>query len=98
MSESVVLQSRLFGEELARYLDERDALKHLRAEFNIPSKADISRTSLPPSSASTGTFHPLDPCSHSNSLSQNPQTKPSTSSATPSAYNPSAPQSASSST
>ncbi|KAH7144468.1 pyridoxal phosphate-dependent transferase [Dactylonectria estremocensis] len=42
-----------FGRDLASKLDAADTLKHLRSEFAIPSKADISRTSLPPSTATT---------------------------------------------
>ncbi|CAM1510163.1 Fc.00g004980.m01.CDS01 [Cosmosporella sp. VM-42] len=53
MSEPVVLPSEPYGEELAKRLDEQDGLKHLRDEFNIPSKADISRTTLPSASSNT---------------------------------------------
>jgi kynureninase len=41
-------QSRLFGRDLAVQLDRDDVLRHLRDEFNIPSKADVARSTLPP--------------------------------------------------
>lgn len=47
-----LLSSGVVGEELARQLDQQDDLKHMRDEFNVPSKADISRTVLPPSTSS----------------------------------------------
>ncbi|KFY06274.1 hypothetical protein V491_08740, partial [Pseudogymnoascus sp. VKM F-3775] len=33
--------------EYAEYLTTQDPLKHLRAEFLIPSKADLARETLP---------------------------------------------------
>lgn len=33
--------------EYAEYLTAQDPLKHLRAEFFIPSKADLARETLP---------------------------------------------------
>ncbi|KAF7555324.1 hypothetical protein G7046_g6575 [Stylonectria norvegica] len=47
MSDPDTPPSKLVGRDLAAQLDASDRLKHLRAEFDIPSKADISRSTLP---------------------------------------------------
>ncbi|KAH6893408.1 pyridoxal phosphate-dependent transferase [Thelonectria olida] len=51
--------SRLARKELAAKLDSADSLKRFRSEFNIPSKADISRTTLPSDSLTNNS--PTDP-------------------------------------
>lgn len=45
--------SKLSGRDHAIELDSSDALRHTRDEFNIPSKADVARKTLP-TSDSTG--------------------------------------------
>jgi kynureninase len=48
--------SNLSGRDYAVELDSNDVLRHTRDEFNIPSKADVARKTLP-SGNSTGKCH-----------------------------------------
>ncbi|KAM5372047.1 hypothetical protein ACJZ2D_007697 [Fusarium nematophilum] len=56
MSDPAEPLSRLLGRDLAVQLDADDVLEGLRDEFNIPSKADIARSTLPSNATTTGKF------------------------------------------